>query len=212
MQSGLRPQWLEKTPPSTSVKVSVAYLSALHAGALWWGPLLAAFTWGRNPWLAANANAGDLGHCYDMKQKMYDDRIKPLEKEVKGLETKLAKLKKKPPTPHNQRHIKAVENNLENAKNKLAEALKPLQKLKDYADAGDKEHAWWIIRANILKLIEKLKADLRVQKARKAEAINNTDAAEANDAQAAIDGLEATIKDWGDSVTKTDAKVTAKQP
>ncbi|WP_108883234.1 hypothetical protein [Anderseniella sp. Alg231-50] len=212
MQSGLRPDWLTKSPPSTSVKVSVAYLSALHAGALWWGPLLASFAWGSNPWLVANANAGDLGYCYGLKQKMYDDRIKPLERDVKRLEVKLEKLEKKPSTPQNQQQIAAVEKNLETADDKLAEALKPLEKLRDYADADDREHAWWIIRANVYEYIKALKADLRVQQARKAKAVNAGNAAEANKAQAAITGLQDSIKEWGDSITKTDAKVTAKQP
>ena len=53
MQSGLQPEWLEKSASSTSVKVSLGFLSTLYAGALWWGPLLPSFKWGNNPWRGA---------------------------------------------------------------------------------------------------------------------------------------------------------------
>jgi hypothetical protein len=211
MQSGLQPEWLEKSAPSTSVKVSLAFLSTLYAGALWWGPLLPSFKWGKNPWLGG-ASVGDLGTCYDLKQSIYDKRIKPAENEVKGLEAKLEKLEKKQQSPENDKRIDAVEKQLAKADNELAEASKPLQKLKDYADAGDKEHAWWIIRSNVLDFIKHLKMDLDVQKKLKAEALAAGNQDDANKAQKAIDGLIPSIKNWQDSVAETDAKVKAKAP
>lgn len=211
MQSGLQPEWLEKSASSTSVKVSLGFLSTLYAGALWWGPLLPSFKWGNNPWLGG-ASVGDLGICYDLKQSIYDKRIKPAENEVKGLEAKLEKLEEKPKTPENDKHIAVVKKQLANADNKLAEASKPLQKLKDYADAGDKEHAWWIIRSNVLNYIKRLKDDLVVQEKLKTDAVTAGKPDEANKAQEAINGLTSSIKGWQNSVTATDAKVTAKAP